>query len=183
MRDCRHKLIMPGLVNSHLHFYHTMHRGLAPEDLGGLLWSNYRARQGRDQPHRRGRDLRRPDHPARNAEVRHARRSWKRALTIPRPRSRACQPHRHARADGPALVRSGDPRPRHADGGHRHLPAREREVPEELSRRLQRRPAQGVRRHRGPGPLHRPALSANRRRWPTTTARSSTCTSPPCRRR
>ena len=39
-RDCRHKLIMPGLINSHLHFYHTMHRGLAPEDLGGVLWSN-----------------------------------------------------------------------------------------------------------------------------------------------
>ena len=32
---------MPGLVNSHLHFYHTMHRGLAPEDAGGVLWSNY----------------------------------------------------------------------------------------------------------------------------------------------
>jgi 5-methylthioadenosine/S-adenosylhomocysteine deaminase len=41
VRDCRHKLIMPGLVNSHLHFYHTMHRGLAPEDAGGVLWSNY----------------------------------------------------------------------------------------------------------------------------------------------
>jgi 5-methylthioadenosine/S-adenosylhomocysteine deaminase len=41
MRQCRHKLIMPGLVNSHLHFYHTMHRGLAPEDAGGVLWSNY----------------------------------------------------------------------------------------------------------------------------------------------
>ncbi len=40
-RDCRNKLIMPGFVNSHLHFYHTMHRGLAPEDLGGWLWSNY----------------------------------------------------------------------------------------------------------------------------------------------
>jgi cytosine/adenosine deaminase-related metal-dependent hydrolase len=40
-RECRHKLIMPGLVNSHLHFYHTMHRGLAPEDAGGVLWSNY----------------------------------------------------------------------------------------------------------------------------------------------
>jgi len=39
--DCRRKLIMPGFVNSHLHFYHTMHRGLAPEDLGGWLWSNY----------------------------------------------------------------------------------------------------------------------------------------------
>ena len=41
VRDCRHKLIMPGLVNSHLHFYHTMHRGLAPEDAGGVLWSNF----------------------------------------------------------------------------------------------------------------------------------------------
>jgi len=41
IRDCRHKLVMPGFVNSHLHFYHTMHRGLAPEDLGGWLWSNY----------------------------------------------------------------------------------------------------------------------------------------------
>jgi len=40
-RDCRNKLIMPGFVNSHLHFYHTMHRGLAPENLGGWLWSNF----------------------------------------------------------------------------------------------------------------------------------------------
>src|SRR5262245_49889217 len=40
-RDCRRKLIMPGFVNSHLHFYHTMHRGLAPEHLGGWLWSNF----------------------------------------------------------------------------------------------------------------------------------------------
>ena len=39
--DCRRRLIMPGFVNSHLHFYHTMHRGLAPEDLGGWLWSDY----------------------------------------------------------------------------------------------------------------------------------------------
>ena len=39
--DCKRKLIMPGFVNSHLHFYHTMHRGLAPEDSGGWLWSNY----------------------------------------------------------------------------------------------------------------------------------------------
>jgi 5-methylthioadenosine/S-adenosylhomocysteine deaminase len=40
-RDCRMKLVMPGFVNSHLHFYHTMHRGLAPEGLGGWLWSNF----------------------------------------------------------------------------------------------------------------------------------------------
>jgi 5-methylthioadenosine/S-adenosylhomocysteine deaminase len=41
VRECRNKLIMPGLVNSHLHFYHTMHRGLGPEDAGGVLWANY----------------------------------------------------------------------------------------------------------------------------------------------
>jgi 5-methylthioadenosine/S-adenosylhomocysteine deaminase len=41
VRNCRHKLVMPGFVNSHLHFYHTMHRGLAREDLGGWLWSNF----------------------------------------------------------------------------------------------------------------------------------------------
>ena len=61
VRDCRHKLIMPGFVNSHLHFYHTMHRGLAPEDSGGVAVVELRAWQGRDQAHRRGRDLRRPD--------------------------------------------------------------------------------------------------------------------------
>lgn len=41
VRNCRHKLVMPGFVNSHLHFYHTMHRGLADEGLGGWLWSNF----------------------------------------------------------------------------------------------------------------------------------------------
>jgi cytosine/adenosine deaminase-related metal-dependent hydrolase len=41
VRSCRHKLVMPGFVNSHLHFYHTMHRGLADEGLGGWLWSNF----------------------------------------------------------------------------------------------------------------------------------------------
>ncbi|MBI4608413.1 MAG: amidohydrolase [Candidatus Rokubacteria bacterium] len=41
VRDCEGKLVMPGLVNAHIHFYHTMHRGLAPEELDGWLWSNY----------------------------------------------------------------------------------------------------------------------------------------------
>ena len=27
--DANEKLIMPGLINSHLHFYHHMHRGLS----------------------------------------------------------------------------------------------------------------------------------------------------------
>ncbi|MDP6483221.1 MAG: amidohydrolase [Nitrospinota bacterium] len=39
--DAGQMIIMPGLVNSHLHFYHTMHRGLAPENLGGWPWSNF----------------------------------------------------------------------------------------------------------------------------------------------
>ena len=39
--DAKGKLIMPGFVNSHMHFYHTMHRGLAPENLGGMPWSDY----------------------------------------------------------------------------------------------------------------------------------------------
>ncbi|MEE2803702.1 MAG: amidohydrolase family protein [Pseudomonadota bacterium] len=35
------KLITPGLVNSHIHFYHHMHRGLSPEHLSGLGWSDF----------------------------------------------------------------------------------------------------------------------------------------------
>ncbi len=35
------KLVMPGLVNSHLHFYHHMHKGLSPENLGPWPWSNW----------------------------------------------------------------------------------------------------------------------------------------------
>ena len=58
VRNCQHKLVMPGFVNSHLHFYHTMHRGLAPEGLGGWLWSNY-VHQGRNPAHARGRNHRR----------------------------------------------------------------------------------------------------------------------------
>src|SRR4029077_13199548 len=42
--DCGRRLIMPGFVNSHLHFYHTMHRGLAPEDLRGGVWAGYVSR-------------------------------------------------------------------------------------------------------------------------------------------
>src|SRR3989304_2645376 len=39
--EAQGKLVLPGFVNAHLHFYHTMHRGLAPENLGGWPWSNY----------------------------------------------------------------------------------------------------------------------------------------------
>jgi len=28
-------------VNSHLHFYHHMHKGLAPENMSGPTWSNW----------------------------------------------------------------------------------------------------------------------------------------------
>lgn len=37
----RDKLVMPGLVNAHLHFFHHMHKGLAPENLGGMPWANW----------------------------------------------------------------------------------------------------------------------------------------------
>lgn len=37
----RNKLVMPGLVNAHLHFFHHMHKGLAPENLGGMPWANW----------------------------------------------------------------------------------------------------------------------------------------------
>ena len=52
--DAKGKLIMPGFVNSHMHFYHTMHRGLAPENLGGLPWSDYVHRYIATVPHPRG---------------------------------------------------------------------------------------------------------------------------------
>ena len=39
--DAKNKLITPGLINSHLHFYHHMHRGLSPETLNGLGWSDF----------------------------------------------------------------------------------------------------------------------------------------------
>ena len=39
--DANHKLVTPGLVNSHIHFYHHMHKGLAPEILSGSPWSNF----------------------------------------------------------------------------------------------------------------------------------------------
>jgi len=39
--DGSERLVMPGFVNSHIHFYHHMHKGLAPENLGGWAWSNW----------------------------------------------------------------------------------------------------------------------------------------------
>ena len=39
--DARRKIIMPGFVNAHIHFYHTIHRGLVPENLNGWPWSNF----------------------------------------------------------------------------------------------------------------------------------------------
>ena len=34
-------VITPGLVNSHIHFYHQMHRGMAPDNFDGNQWSNF----------------------------------------------------------------------------------------------------------------------------------------------
>ena len=39
--DATNKLITPGLINCHLHFYHHMHRGLSPEHLSGMAWSDF----------------------------------------------------------------------------------------------------------------------------------------------
>ena len=39
--DAADKLIMPGLINAHIHFYHHMHRGLSPEQLSGMRWSDF----------------------------------------------------------------------------------------------------------------------------------------------
>ena len=39
--DATNKLIMPGLINCHIHFYHHMHRGLSPETLAGMPWSDF----------------------------------------------------------------------------------------------------------------------------------------------
>jgi 5-methylthioadenosine/S-adenosylhomocysteine deaminase len=39
--DATDKLVMPGLINSHIHFYHHMHRGLSPENLNGIPWSDF----------------------------------------------------------------------------------------------------------------------------------------------
>lgn len=34
-------VIFPGFVNSHIHFYHHMHRGMAPDNFDGNQWSNF----------------------------------------------------------------------------------------------------------------------------------------------
>ncbi len=39
--DATMKLVTPGLINAHIHFYHHMHRGLSPETLAGMPWSDF----------------------------------------------------------------------------------------------------------------------------------------------
>jgi len=39
--DGSDKLVMPGLVDMHLHFIHQIHKGVAPENLCGPPWSNW----------------------------------------------------------------------------------------------------------------------------------------------
>ena len=39
--DGSRHVITPGLVNSHIHFYHQMHRGMAPDNFDGNKWSNF----------------------------------------------------------------------------------------------------------------------------------------------
>ena len=39
--DAGHHVIVPGFVNSHIHFYHHMHRGMSPDTFDGNQWSNF----------------------------------------------------------------------------------------------------------------------------------------------
>ena len=39
--DGRSHVVTPGLVNSHIHFYHQMHRGMSPDTFDGNQWSNF----------------------------------------------------------------------------------------------------------------------------------------------
>jgi 5-methylthioadenosine/S-adenosylhomocysteine deaminase len=39
--DAGSRVTFPGFVNSHIHFYHNLHRGMAPDDLDGNEWSNF----------------------------------------------------------------------------------------------------------------------------------------------
>jgi 5-methylthioadenosine/S-adenosylhomocysteine deaminase len=39
--EANRKCVVPGLINSHLHFYHILHKNLPPEHLGGVAWSDY----------------------------------------------------------------------------------------------------------------------------------------------
>jgi len=39
--DGRSTVVTPGLVNSPIHFYHPMHRGMAPDTFDGNQWSNF----------------------------------------------------------------------------------------------------------------------------------------------
>jgi cytosine/adenosine deaminase-related metal-dependent hydrolase len=39
--DCRDKVIIPGIVNAHIHYSHHLSKGLIPDDLGGSPWSNF----------------------------------------------------------------------------------------------------------------------------------------------
>jgi 5-methylthioadenosine/S-adenosylhomocysteine deaminase len=39
--DCTDKVILPGMVNAHIHYSHHLSKGLIPDNLGGSPWSNY----------------------------------------------------------------------------------------------------------------------------------------------
>ena len=42
--DGSDKLVMPGIVNAHIHFFHHMHKGLCPENAGGVGFANWHNR-------------------------------------------------------------------------------------------------------------------------------------------
>jgi cytosine/adenosine deaminase-related metal-dependent hydrolase len=39
--DCKDKVIIPGMVNAHVHYSHHLSKGMVPDNLGGALFSNF----------------------------------------------------------------------------------------------------------------------------------------------
>jgi len=39
--DCKNKVLMPGLINTHIHFSHHLSKGLIPDNLGPVVQSNF----------------------------------------------------------------------------------------------------------------------------------------------
>jgi len=39
--ECTDKVIIPGMVNAHVHFHHHLSKSLIPDNLGPVIWSNF----------------------------------------------------------------------------------------------------------------------------------------------
>ena len=173
--DATMKLVTPGLINAHIHFYHHMHRGLSPETLAGMPWSDF--------VHRRVATI-----VSAEDEI------WgglgilvetlktgvttflEAGLLQPRPRHRGRLADRNAGLDGPQVLRHGEPGPQHAGREHPKVPEREREVHEGLPGRGGARKT--LRRRRRDGALLGPALPQVQGDGGQAQGPSSTCIRP-----